>query len=375
MGTFRFDSCSWVFLWTSVLMAIKILNNGIQIGSYTLQETAGGLLFNGAVVARSYFKEKSYQGQQEAFMAGGVNPPVLTMVSSVEKFPFASTTVAGASLFNMGYPTYGGAAASSDTHGYVGGGASPAGNSTQIYKYPFATSNPSATTITVGATYPYYTTVYGPRYNTSGHASAINGYIAGGTFTPGASTNFVERYPFANDNSGQQTSYLTVSRRHISTQSSSNFGYAAGGSDASMFQTIDKFPFVSDSVATSVGNLFIARELASGISSQTNGYVAGGGAPPSFPGTVTAVVDKFPFSTDSNATRVGSLASARWGAGGHSSMSEGYITGGSNTPTIAYGSHTSVSTVDKFAFSNDVGGSAVIGALASARTGHAAHQY
>ena len=352
-------------------MAIKILNNGIQIGSYTLQETAGGLLFNGTVIARSYYREKAYQGQQEAFMAGGVNPGLI-MVASVEKFPFATTTVAGTSLFNMGYPTFGGASASSDTHGYVSGGYNPGGQSGTIYKYPFATAGVTTTT-TVGILYPYY----GARSYGNGHASATYGFVSGGTLaTPGLSTSSVERFPFFNDNNGQQVSYLTVSRRNIAGISSSTFGYAAGGADTSILQTIDKFPFISDSYASGVGNLYAAREVGSGISSQTNGYVAGGAAPPTYPGTATNFVDKFPFATDSNAVRVGNLAQARWGAGGHSSLSDGYITGGSNSPgTVGYGSGNSLNTVDKFAFSNDVGGATVVGSLAATRTGHAAHQY
>ena len=56
----------------------------------------------------------------------------------------------------------------------------------------------------------------------------------------------------------------------------SNFGYASGGCP-DFNNVIDKFPFSSDANATDVGDLTAAREGPAGQSSQTHGYILAGG--------------------------------------------------------------------------------------------------
>ena len=68
--------------------------------------------------------------------------------------------------------------------------------------------------------------------------------------------------------------------------------------------TIDKFPFSSDSNATDVGEITQVRQRTSGSSSSTHGYTAGGMTPSP---TGYDTIDKFPFSSDTNATDVGEL--------------------------------------------------------------------
>ena len=83
----------------------------------------------------------------------------------------------------------------------------------------------------------------------------------------------------------------------------SNFGYTSGGFTA--LNVIDKFPFTSDANATDVGDLTVAR-YGAGQSSADNGYTSGGMVPPE-----SNVIDKFPFASDTNATDVGDLTIAR----------------------------------------------------------------
>ena len=66
----------------------------------------------------------------------------------------------------------------------------------------------------------------------------------------------------------------------------------------------------------------------------TSGYTSGGIVPP-----YSNVIDKFPFSSDSNATDVGDLSAAQGYSAGQSSSSHGYVT--SAFPT-------SPSIIDKF---------------------------
>ena len=92
----------------------------------------------------------------------------------------------------------------------------------------------------------------------------------------------------------------------------SNYGYASGGSGSS--NVIEKFPFSSDANATDIGDLTVARNGAAGQSSTTHGYSAGG-YQPSGPSNV---IDKFPFASDfsGTATDVGDLTSGKYyGAG------------------------------------------------------------
>jgi len=60
----------------------------------------------------------------------------------------------------------------------------------------------------------------------------------------------------------------------------------------------------------------------------------------------TNVIDKFPFASNSNATDVGDLTKATYGAMGSSSTSHGYAVGGHN-PSQAY------DDIEKYSFSSD----------------------
>ena len=63
---------------------------------------------------------------------------------------------------------------------------------------------------------------------------------------------------------------------------------------------IDKFPFSTDGNATDVGDLTVSRMVAAGQSSTTHGYTSGRLQ-------VWINIDKFSFSADGNATDVGDL--------------------------------------------------------------------
>jgi hypothetical protein len=122
-------------------------------------------------------------------------------------------------------------------------------------------------------------------------------------------------------------------------------GYASGGISPTYRNIIDKFPFSADSNATDVGDLSSAVYGLAGQSSQESGYVAGGNSNPSI-GINT--IEKFPFSVDANTTDVGDLTQIRFNASGQSSLESGYSSGGRIVP-----SGTGLNTIDKFPFSAD----------------------
>jgi hypothetical protein len=107
-------------------------------------------------------------------------------------------------------------------------------------------------------------------------------------------------------------------------------GFSAGSG------TIDKFPFTSDDNATDVGDLTSNRDPAAGQSSLTHGYVS------------SNEFEKFPFVSGSNGVAAGNLSVTRQQSTGQSSILNGYgYTSGGYTP----GGWSNV--IDKFTFSAD----------------------
>lgn len=366
-------------------MAIRILSNGIQIGDYTLQETRDGLLFNGTVLAKTYYQVKNFQGQIEGHISGGSvgAPSPGTTLQSVEKFPFAATTVAGASVFTLTNSVESHSGHHSDTHAYMVAGRSfappvPGYNyTTAIRKYPFAIPSTGVET-NVGTLYFRSVAPTTPnRVYHSGHSSSVWGFISGGMDSPTVAVNTIERFPFAYDNTSQVSGSLTQSGMGAAALNSTTHGYNAGRSTAPpggayvFSQTIDKFPFIGENDARTVGNLLTARAWSSGgASSQISGYITGGGTPPL---TVTTSIQKFSFANETSQTTVGVLTQARWGVTNHSSLTDAYTSGGNLIPvgTISPGQTT---TIDKFSFGNDMD-AAAIGALTTARFVAAGHHY
>lgn len=193
----------------------------------------------------------------------------------------------------------------------------------------------------------------------AGQSSVENGYTSGGS-TPIILFNVVDKFPFATDTNASDVGDLTQGRYGAAGQSSSESGYSSGGvysKSPALFNTvIDKFPFSSDTNASEVGFLDTARYHSAGQSSASSGYTSGGLAP------ITNIIDKFPFATDTNATDVGVLSQIRYGAAGQSSVENGYTSGGASpTPTLVR-----VDTVDKFPFATDTNATNV-GDLTQAR--------
>ena len=127
----------------------------------------------------------------------------------------------------------------------------------------------------------------------------------------------------------------------------STSGYTSGGSFSK--NEIDKFPFSSDANATDVGDLLGFTAQPAGQSSTASGYTSGGTTPVA---TYDTVIQKFSFSADGNSTDVGDLTIGRRWLSGQSSENSGYSSGGQN-PTHPTASAGALNTIDKFPFSAD----------------------
>ena len=151
-------------------------------------------------------------------------------------------------------------------------------------------------------------------------------------------------------------------------------GYTSGGitsgpPSGGYNNIIDKFPFSSDTNATDVGDLTQGNGISSGQSSTTHGYTSGG-VP------FTNVIEKFPFATDTNGSDVGNLTQARSNLGsGNSSSIHGYASGGFFSPSPVI----SKNTIDKFPFATDTNatdvGDLTVGRYGSAGQSSTNHGY
>jgi len=219
--------------------------------------------------------------------------------------------------------------------GYVSGGGPPSVN--VIEKFPFATD---ANATDVGDL-----TV--ARWGVAGQSSTLSGYTSGGYGT--SNSNIIDKFPFASDGNASDVGDLTEVRYGLVGQSSENNGYASGGINFTFspirVNIIDKFPFSTDANATDVGDLTQGTYTPAGQNSTTHGY-ASGGANTNLPVTTFNNIEKFPFAADANATDVGDLTVARFGPAGQSSTDNGYTSGG-GAPAVS-------NVIDKFPFAADV---------------------
>ena len=237
--------------------------------------------------------------------------------------------------------------------GYNSAGYSPPGYSNVIDKFPFSADFTTSTNVA---------SLTQSRSNVAGQSSSTHGYNSGGHNGPSASDSSffttIDKFPFYVDADASGVGNLTQSRSTSAGQSSGTHGYTSGGRHyvqttspptPSGVETIDKFPFATDDNASDVGDLTLARESMAGQSSETHGYASGGNIPPYISNLYYNIIEKFPFATDADSTDVGNLTQTRGGWAGQSSYTHGYTSGGKIGP----GHQNSVRRIDKFPFTSD----------------------
>ena len=118
------------------------------------------------------------------------------------------------------------------------------------------------------------------------------------------------------------------------TMPGTQYGYVSGGTGTGGHKNIiDRFTFTSISNATDVGDLSANRGYLCGQSSSTHGYSAGS----------NNVVDKFSFLSGGNATDALDMTESKMAAAGVSSASYGFVAGG----------NTSSNVINKYPFASD----------------------
>ena len=140
-------------------------------------------------------------------------------------------------------------------------------------------------------------------------------------------------------------------------------GYSAGGYGPGALDTIDKFPFTSDTNATDVGNI-AGTYGTTGQSSETHGYASGGRRP-----ACTNQIQKYPFASDTNSSVSALLTNPTDRGTGQSSKQNGFgYASGSLVPSPGGPTRD---RIEKFSFANDTPAVAV-GNLAIPGHEHAA---
>ena len=200
---------------------------------------------------------------------------------------------------------------------------------TMGYATAFETANQTIqkiSTVTDGNAVASAGTLEHPVRAASSACSASYGYVAGGARPPNNFSNHIQKFAFATDSDGTDVADLTQTMSSNTAGASScthgyTMGYGGGGTTDS--DKIEKWSFATDANSTDIGNLTVAKGWGSGQSSKTDGYHSGGGYPHPGPGGVplalpamSAIIEKFPFASDSNATDSGDLTLARFGCAG-----------------------------------------------------------
>ena len=254
------------------------------------------------------------------------------------KFPFANDTT---STYVFPLATrrvaQGGSAQSLD-HGYIfaGTGSFFGDRSERIDRHPFGSVNSSTDVGDLANS---------ENVNVSGCSSISHGYSTGGVGNPFTATqrNIIQKWPFASaSTNASDVADLAYTTSDASGHSSSDNGYVVSGvvnqptayfgSHLATSNDIQKFPFAADNNATDVASLGQTRRLSTGFSTSTHGVIAGGytaaplpwdGTPPVSPPPDYRMTDithseKFSFANEAAST-IGSLQTAR----GHASGTQG----------------------------------------------------
>ena len=322
----------------------------VHTGTFTVTNTIASLSPD---YFTNYFATATpIQGSTSGYTSGGnIGPPTFGVSNIIDKFPFSSDANA-TDVGDLSVGRQGAAGQSSSSHGYSSGGFDPFnGYGNFIDKFPFSSGGNASDVGDITVT----------RSSLSGQSSIFNssGYNSGGVDT-GPGSDVIDKFPFSSDANATDVGNLTSNRYPVAGHSSTDNGYISGGGSPAVGPTfvkdaIEKFPFSSDANATDVGNLTQARLTSgAGQSSDASGYHSGGSIGPPF--TPVNTIDKFPFSSDGNASDVGDLTQARNTAAGQSSAASGYSSGGSGY----------VNTIDKFPFGTD-GNATDVGDLTQAR--------
>lgn len=271
-----------------------------------------------------------YQGTVAGFTSGGQSPAVSNVIDT---FAFASDgnatsagTLGTARTFQPG-TNY------STTDGYVSGGNNPF--QSVIQKFPFPSGGP---TTNVG-------NLLVARMAIASNSSETYGYNSGGFNTP--FTNVRDYFPFASSfTTATSLSNLLGATAWAVGVNSVDYGYVVGGNNpGGGLNTMVRFPYATGTVEAVSATMLFTTGTTGASSSATHGYTNGTNSAPTTPQHST--IQKFSFSAGTNATSVGTLIAAGYGAdAGQGSTVNGYKSGG-------WSGSGNMNNIEKYSFAID----------------------
>jgi hypothetical protein len=274
-----------------------------------------------------------YRGSTRGFSIGGANhhdqpggggTGVWYYFSDIYSHEFANDGNAVDTTGDLVAANHGCSGFSSETHSFVAGGTQ-----SQNVIQSFQNTNPGGNATDLADLTTNYTRI-------TPVSSLTHGYGVSG-----AGAN-IEKFAFANTANATLVGNLPNSHAGThgggATDSTNDYGYAAGGAGSNIPNTnvIDRFSFVNETTTDDVGDLVLTSGQASGCSSETHGYFIGPGNP--------SRVQRYAFASSGNATQVATLSSNGTARGnGISSQTHGYLVGG----------EVHFTQIDKFSFANE----------------------
>ena len=301
----------------------------------------------------------SLQGSSYGFASGGNEGGNF---DEIQKFAFSSANNA-TDHGDLGYDRKYVQGHSSGTDGYLSGGSTnPGGNYDRIQKFSFSSS--------VTASTDHGTLSRGNFLAAEWSTPTGYGYTGAGGW--GNDTG-IDKWSFSNNTTAVEVGSLTNIKKSAASCGTTTQGFYCGGSDDgpafdNYLSTIAKFDYASNVASEDHGDLTAEREDCTGTSSTTHGFVSSGyhsAGNSGSPGN-TQYIDKFQFATGSTAAEHGEMTLRRRGSAGHSSVTEGYWSGGDDQINI-------VNTIDKFNYAT-AGTAADIGDLFVVQKSHGGHQ-
>lgn len=278
--------------------------------------------------------------------------PASAAITSIEEFSLTSDGNAS-STTSVPFAGLAYAAGMTDgTYAYKAGGYQPSSTPyNNIFQVPYANTS---TTSDVG-------NLTSARRSLTGNSSADNGYTSGGIGPSPGGVNIIDKMPFVSLGTMSDVGDLNAANWNSGDigQNSHTYGYRPTGAGSSGY--IQKFSFSSDGNATNVGTTVTAASSegnAAAASSDVYGYISG---KVSNPGVYTNIIEKFPFATDTNTTDIADTTVTRAYSSSVSSDVSGYVSGGWMSPGYA-------NIIDKFPFAADANATDV-GDLSIARYG------
>ena len=190
------------------------------------------------------------------------------------------------------------------------------------------------------------------------------GYTSGGQASGPSQPNLnvIDKFAFAVDTNATDVGDLVTTMNRPAGHSSQDYGWTSGGygepGDIDYYKKfIQRWPFASGGNSVQLGNLTLERYLLVGHSDKVNGFGYSAGGFTGYPPAIRSIIDRFPFSTGSNASSVGNLTQAVYEHAANNSLEYGYTSGGATAP----GREPIIGSVEKYAFVSGSVSSGVIG--------------